>query len=153
MPGNSGIAVSGISGEHSVKFKAERLSDEEPLAVVAFLQNVDNGEVIQSAYIDGFPQLTYTNVTSVDKALSALDIKLYPNPAHDNLNIYWDIPLQEEAKAKVIDITGKIIKDFRLEKGQRFYELNTSSMKTGMYNLILTNQKGEHKMMKFAVTN
>jgi hypothetical protein len=153
LPGNSGIAVSGISGEHSVKFKAERLSDEEPLAVVAFLQNVDNGEVIQSAYIDGFPQLTYTNVTSVDKALSALDIKLYPNPAHDNLNIYWDIPLQEEAKAKVIDITGKIIKDFRLEKGQRFYELNTSSMKTGMYNLILTNQKGEHKMMKFAVTN
>jgi hypothetical protein len=89
----------------------------------------------------------------VDKKLGDLNIKLYPNPARDYLNVQWDIPLQEEAKAKVIDVTGKVIKEFKLERGNRFYNLKTSSLKTGMYNLILTNQQGEHKMMKFAVSN
>lgn len=153
LPTNSGIEVSGTSGQQTVNFKASRPSDENPLAVVAFLQNTVTGAVIQSAYLEDVPLLSMENVTSVEKELSALDIKLFPNPAHDNLNIQWDIPLQEEAKAKVIDVTGKIIKEFRLERGDRYYELNTSSLKTGMYNLIFTNQKGEHKMMKFAVTN
>ncbi|WMN12196.1 T9SS type A sorting domain-containing protein [Marivirga salinae] len=153
LPGNSGIEVSGSSGQQTVNFKASRPSDENALAIVAFLQNTETGQILQSAYLDGFPELTFSNVTAIEKELSDLDIRLYPNPAHDNLNIRWDIPLQQEAKAKVIDITGKIIKEFRLRRGESFYELNTSTLKTGMYNLILTNQKGEHKMMKFAVTN
>jgi len=80
-------------------------------------------------------------------------MRLFPNPAHDNLKIQWDTPLQESTKAKVIDVTGKVIKEFSLERGDRYYELNTTPMKTGMYNIILTNQKGEYKMLKFAVTN
>ena len=69
------------------------------------------------------------------------------------MNIQWNTPLQQQAKAKVIDITGKIIKEFNLEKGEQYYELNTSPLKTGMYNLILSNQEGEQKRLKFAVTN
>jgi hypothetical protein len=153
LPGNSGVEVSGTSGQQTVNFKAIRASDENPLAVVAFLQDTETGHVIQSAYIDGFPALSFSNILSVGKNLSALDVKLFPNPAHDNLNIQWDMPLQEETKAKVIDVTGKIIKEFRLSEGDQGYELNTTSMKTGMYNLILTNEKGQYKMLKFAVTN
>ena len=153
LPGNGGVKVSGISGEQTVTFKASLPADENPLAVVAFLQNTETAAIIQSAYLGDLPLLSLPNVTAVDKKLGDLNIKLYPNPARDYLNVQWDIPLQEEAKAKVIDVTGKVIKEFKLERGNRFYNLKTSSLKTGMYTLILTNQDGEHKMMKFAVTN
>jgi len=153
LPGNSGIDVSGTSGQQTVTFKATSPSDEAPLAVVAFLQNVDTREVLQSAYIDGFPELSFSIITANEKELNNLDIMLFPNPARDFLNIQWNTPLQQQAKAKVIDITGKIIKEFNLEKGEQYYELNTSPLKTGMYNLILSNQEGEQKRLKFAVTN
>ncbi|ADR22174.1 hypothetical protein MATR_01870 [Marivirga tractuosa] len=153
LPGNGGAKVSGTSGQQTVTFKASSSADENPLAVVAFLQNINTKAVIQSAYLGDLPLLSLSNVTALNKELGALNIELYPNPAHDFLKIQLDSPLQEEVKAKVIDVTGKTIIEFSLLQSQRYYEMKTSSLKTGMYNLILTNQNGERKMMKFAVTN
>jgi|GEM_PF-5830915 hypothetical protein len=154
LPNNGGAILEDKNSDSlSFEFTAQFTSDESQLAVIAFLQDINTGEIIQSAYSDDFGTLTFENITSTEKSLNEMEFKLYPNPASTHLIINSSNLLFNDLNVKVIDLTGKIIEEIRLESGIINYELNTKNLKTGMYNLLITNEKGEHKMLKFAITN
>lgn len=154
LPNNGGMIIEDLkNGEQTFEFTAQYPSDENALVAVAFLQDIETREIIQSAQTDDFETLSLQNITSSEKALKDMDIQLYPNPAKSYLNISWSRVIDQELKVKVMDLTGKIIEEIAFVPGTFYYELNTQKLKTGMYNLLITNDKGEHKVLKFAVTN
>jgi hypothetical protein len=153
LPDVEGVNIAGnTEGLIETNFTASRLSDADSLLLVSFIQDVETGEVYQSTNIREVPTLSYSTVTA-GKTLMAMGVQLYPNPARERLNLSFGNSLTEETALKVFDLTGKLIEEVKLEKGIRNYELNTQEFKTGMYNLLISNAKGEHKMLKFAVTH
>jgi len=72
---------------------------------------------------------------SISTLSSNFDVKIYPNPSVDVINIIHDI--NAEIDYQIIDITGKIIKDGTLEENQIHH-----SLESGFYFLKLyTNSK------------
>ncbi|WP_340152816.1 T9SS type A sorting domain-containing protein [uncultured Marivirga sp.] len=154
LPNNGGLILEDFtSGAKSFEFIAQYPSDENPLAIVAFMQDIETGQIIQSAQTDDFEALSLGNITSKNRALKDMEIQLYPNPAKSHLNMSWSRLINSDLNVKVMDLTGKIIEEIKFVQGSYNYELSTQKLKTGMYNLLITNDKGEHKVMKFAVTN
>lgn len=154
LPNNGGMILEDLQNDtQSFEFTAQYSSDENPLAVVAFLQDIETGQIIQSAQTDDFEALSLENITSNKEALNDMEFQLYPNPAKSHLNISWSKLINSDLNVKVMDLTGKIIEEIKFVPGTYNYELSTQKLKTGMYNLLITNDKGEHKVMKFAVTN
>jgi hypothetical protein len=154
LPNNGGMLLEDFNnGAQSLEFTAQYPSDENPLAVVAFLQDIETGQIIQSAQTDDFESLSLENITSNRIALRDMEFQLYPNPAKSHLNISWSRMINKNLNVKVMDLTGKIIEEIKFIPGTYNYEMNTQKLKTGMYNLLITNEKGEHRVMKFAVTN
>ncbi|WP_375579603.1 T9SS type A sorting domain-containing protein [Marivirga tractuosa] len=154
LPDVEGTNLSGTStGEIETTFTASRESDNDDLILVTFIQDVETGEIYQSANVIEVPNLSYSTVTANDKTLQEMGVQLYPNPAKEQLNLSFGNKLSEGVELKVFDLTGKLIEELKLDQGIFQYELNTQRFKTGMYNLLITNDKGEHKMLKFAITN
>lgn len=63
-------------------------------------------------------------------------INAYPNPAYKKTVIIYNLPLKEDVKLTVYDITGKVIQSENLGNkiaGQHSYELNVSDYRNGVY--------------------
>lgn len=60
-------------------------------------------------------------------------IAIYPNPAKDNFSVTLDIPQKEEIIVSLVDITGKVISQFREPNGlNQTYRFQVSGL-SGMY--------------------
>jgi len=153
LPTLDGLDISEkSSGEVQETFTAYRESDNDELLLVSFIQNIETGEVYQSANWVDVPRLTYSNVTA-NSSFENTGIQIYPNPAKEQLNLIFENQLVEKVRLKIFDLTGKVIEEVELEQGTFKYELNTKHLKTGMYNLLISNNAGDHKVMKFAVVD
>ena len=63
-------------------------------------------------------------------------ITLYPNPAHDRVNIRFET-LQGESQVEIYDLTGRLISSFRNKDNQGVYEVDLAPMATGVYVVVL----------------
>ncbi len=68
----------------------------------------------------------------VDKYSSNPDIKLYPTPANDVLNIN-NIPLTKNAKINIYDIVGNIVYNSEINYNEKNKTLNISNLNDGVY--------------------
>jgi hypothetical protein len=72
----------------------------------------------------------------------AIDVKLYPNPVHDQL--FVDIVSNEAADywVNLSDLSGKLIqrKQFKLEEGHNKMEIATNEINDGIYLLNVLSQ-------------
>jgi hypothetical protein len=62
------------------------------------------------------------------------DIKIYPNPFFDRLNIEFKEDLNEKLKLEIVDMTGRI-KDSYLFSPQKTYTINTANLKEGYFTI------------------
>jgi hypothetical protein len=153
LPEVEGTDISGSSNASlEFSFTASRESDAQELVLVSFIQDVETGAIYQSANIQEVPLLSYSEVLS-NNSLAQMGIQIYPNPAREHLNLTLDQDNSEKLQLKVFDLTGKLIMEERVEPGVFQHEINTQKLKTGMYNLMITNEKGDHKILKFAVSH
>lgn len=153
VPGAAGIDVSGMTNQtHNVSYTASDKEDENQLGIVAFIQNTETNEVLQSAYLSEVDLLTFGEVTATDEWKN-LRVKLYPNPARDFLTIDFSGSIDDDISARLIDVTGKIVKDFRIDKGSKVSEIDISELKSGLYSMLLTTTAGKHKVIKFVVSD
>lgn len=68
------------------------------------------------------------------------EIKVYPNPARDLLNINIDVlELRGEVSIKIIDMTGKVLMSFDQESST-LNTINISSLGTGHYMMNISNE-------------
>ena len=77
-----------------------------------------------------------TIVTSIFSTNNNFDVKIYPNPAHNTIEIQTNTKIEN---IEIIDITGKIVSTF--EKLQTFQKLDVSNLQKGTYFIIINNQE------------
>jgi hypothetical protein len=88
---------------------------------------VTSGDISQSIEITvNKPQ----GVTSTENK----NYKVYPNPAANELVIEWE---KEKLvrKISISDVSGKLIKETRINQFKKIWHINTSDMKQGYYLL------------------
>lgn len=104
-----------------------------PLAnvkVVAFVQNVQTKEVIQTAVVS---QLA----VGIDEQANALDrrLTLYPNPTDGQMNLSFDLPSAATVRFTVLDLAGKqVLTATRgFGSGEQRHSLDLSALPAGSY--------------------
>ena len=104
---------------------------EENCEVIVFIQNMDTEEIYQSTSLS----LTQTATGLDDNLFSSINI--FPNPAHDKLNINSKFQV---GVVQVIDLFGQVIANEQIDS--RFYQFNTSSLKPGLYIFLIKTDYG-----------
>lgn len=77
---------------------------------------------------------------------------LYPNPASDELNI----ALNQEKESpsglvRIIDVTGRILKEFKVDQPRSEYKIYTGTFKSGLYFIKYTSDSGHEMVEKFVI--
>ncbi|MBW8050353.1 MAG: T9SS type A sorting domain-containing protein [Cytophagales bacterium] len=88
--------------------------------------------------------LTYTPppVTGITSIKSADNIKVYPNPVNNTLQVNINGTVDNSTlKIELMDITGKILIDEKIAGAIITYQLNMREYATGSYFLRITNEK------------
>jgi len=73
--------------------------------------------------------------------LNTLNIKVYPNPAHDYLNIDLTNTPSDFEQLQLIDINGKLVKNLNISR-KNYFQLFTGDMVNGFYYIRLTGKYG-----------
>jgi len=92
---------------------------------------------------DGF-SFTVQTVTAVNDYSGVTDMKVFPNPASDNLNISFVTNEASSVDCKILDVTGKLLYNKHLESDGGLVEesVNVSEFATGIYFLRIETPKG-----------
>lgn len=92
-------------------------------------------------------------VVGLEEVTSIASVKLFPNPASDNVHV--ELSLKENANITftIIDNSGKIAhtETTALLEGKSIQTLNTSSLKAGYYNVVITTENSVAKTIKLAI--
>ncbi len=105
------------------------------------------GELMIDTYVDGSNQLTQgfhqTNlmITSVKDLAEGIQVKVFPNPTADLLNIEWT-DISEEYTLTLHDASGKELLMQQVSGLQLPETIDLSAYSAGSYSLQLNNQNG-----------
>lgn len=115
----------------------ENVFDADQLRVIAFVQDVQTGEIYQAAIdISDFP-------SSIDRdSDEEFRFKIYPNPASEFVYIRLNKPAGTNNRIMVYNSAGMLVHSMLLETGTDEAEINIYDFKKGLYfiRLLGTNQ-------------
>jgi len=85
------------------------------------------------------PQLNSSAGSALLQTSWAGNVKVYPNPVQNMLNIEINLIQQEEFKLEFIDLSGKIVfqQSVRQKNGNNIFTMDLSEYPAGVYFLIL----------------
>ena len=92
----------------------------------------------------------YSQNTGIEQILDFVnfhDVKVYPNPLNNLLNVSYTLPISGKVLLEIYDYTGKLLirKDMgSLNKGNHIDQLNTTKLSSGIYVLTI---KGEQSII------
>ncbi len=88
----------------------------------------------------------------VEKVDFAKNLNLFPNPAQNIVNLSFNTEVASTLNLKVVDVTGKVVlnENKDLVEGSNDIELNTASLKAGIY-FINMESEGKSQTIKFVV--
>jgi Secretion system C-terminal sorting domain/CARDB len=122
------------SAANQVNFATQHTVEEfEDLYVIAWIQG-NNKEVYQAAFLNG----TFaTAIGEVSKNI--VDVKVYPNPTYDKINIDLSNISGKIATVLMIDTKGDIIesKQFTLKQGINSTSINVHDLPAGIYSITI----------------
>ncbi|MBO6050787.1 MAG: T9SS type A sorting domain-containing protein, partial [Bacteroidales bacterium] len=114
-----------------------------------YIHHYNNGDGCPSA------DTLYLTITTVSineyNSLSGLHIFVYPNPAHDVVNIKVDDEFTHLTNADIYDATGRRVKTLRWAEANSTQQVNMQEFAPGLYFIQLFNDKqslGIHKIIK-----
>lgn len=115
------------------------MSRPDVISLVAFLSYYDSDpfkrQVIHAAETKLLPP---TAARPLPDPATALDIQVYPNPAHDELRFTTEHGAIEGATLTVADLTGRIIATYHAPPGIHRFRLQTAALPAGVYAYRLT---------------
>jgi hypothetical protein len=114
------------------------------LKVVVFVQNRNTKEVYQVATsrnlnIFNGPVSNVDEIT-MEEGKEILDMNLYPNPTQNYFNVEFSNELKGEYDWKVVDITGRELRNGRAEAGTKTILVNTENFSPGIYIFSISNK-------------
>lgn len=97
------------------------------LQVVVFVQDMTTGVIFQSEWAD------ISGYASITENSSSLNLKVYPNPSSDIVNIEMNNNLSDHASLKVINILGKTILEKSVSNKTEITTIDFSNYGKGIY--------------------
>ena len=107
--------------------------------MVAFIQDRDNGQVLQVASEYLTPQVGFTT-----KYHEARSLAVYPNPADDRLYVNIGNRHVNNGQIRFMDLSGKVVRTVDIQPGISLYQLDVANLTMGMY-MIYWIESGEVK--------
>ena len=108
---------------------AEYVEDIEDLAVVAFIQNRDNDQILQA---DAYYLTTQVGTARHMEILNNMHV--WPNPVSNQLSVRLEATTTTgSGTLKILDMTGKVALSGRVHPGQDTYRFDLSSLAGGAY--------------------
>ena len=104
------------------------VEDVEDLSVVAFVQDRDNGHILQADAKPHTPGVGISENHSQENRMA-----LYPNPAREYLYINYGEQIEKKGVLKVLDLSGKLMLRSPVQPGYLIQQLDVSQLPVGMY--------------------
>lgn len=91
--------------------------------------------------------------TGINKPLvDEFEVLMFPNPCNESVTLNFELPLNNNSTAKVYNLTGQLIYEYQLNKGEVFFSLSTASLSSGVY-VIAVASKNYRIVKKFVVSH
>ncbi len=111
-----------------------------PFAVIAFVQNLHTKDVLQTVVrLDGTASPGV--VTGIETQFEG-NVRVYPNPADELMNIILPAPAQYAMPLKVYDTFGREVYSGSFETGQEAKTVATKQLSAGVYLIQLSTTSG-----------
>ena len=156
-----------LSEQNNAYFEIEHSKDARNFTLVSdkIKTKANNGNgntVLNYDFVDKLPNEghNYYRLKQTDKdgktsmAKNVVDVyfgdetmvTMYPNPASSELNVDINIVKATNAKLKIMDATGRVVKqiDMNLKAGGNQTKVSLEGLSDGMYMVNITNDKGLH---------
>ena len=119
-----------VIGKSSVMFAFENISGwAEPL------------------YLDNINITTNNNATGISSYNTGEDIRVYPNPAHDNL---WLTITGNTSSLSVTNVMGQtVIPEQRIDTAQQTQSIDISNLSEGIYFMKISSENDQPKIIRF----
>ena len=157
LPDGSGNVILTEGGDLissvSQSWRIDRVGNPDNLAVIAFVQNSDDRVILQAVTVD-VGNKDDNIVTSIDDEefeLNEESITLYPNPAHEEMFVTFDVIVEEDFDWVIYNQVGARIVDGQLKKGEDGFSVDTSTLPSGMYFMFLSGEEKQFDHLKFIV--
>jgi hypothetical protein len=111
---------------------------KDSLTLVVYLQDKVTGEILQAATI---PE--YSSVSTSDLLEPASGVLVYPNPAGELVNLYFDDIPGEEMQITLYDLSGKMVVTDIIDPWQQLYTRNLGGLERGLYIVEVRNRKNK----------
>jgi hypothetical protein len=108
--------------------------DLSNIAVIAFLQHEETGEVYQARLLDAPQYLPNGVITGIEPAL-ADRVRIYPVPANNELNVALPAPMRHEVVCTLLDAFGREVAREVYPTGERIRSFDTVGLADGVYVL------------------
>ena len=121
------------------------VEDIEDLGVVAFVQDRDNGQVLQAASETLTPQVGLLQLPKEPPRLT-----IYPNPAVDRFYVNLGSHDIGYGVIHIMDLSGKLVSTVGVRPGFSLYQLDISTIPRGMYMVYWLEErevKGRNKLV------
>jgi PKD repeat protein len=112
------------------------IEDREDLAVVAFIQNRDNGQILQADDATLALQVDAAEYTG-----NRDELRVWPNPVSDQLYIDLGVSVQDRGTLNILDLTGKTVLTGKVHPGKSTYLFNLARLPGGVY-VVLWEESG-----------
>lgn len=122
-------------------WEVQNVNSINQLAVLAFIQDLESHDILQSAYIPN-PANLPTVITGLEE-INSEDLVVYPNPSDGELTIQFPAKVQGMASIKMIDQLGKPVHEDKIASGEKSKVINTRDLSAGLYILQLEGPQKE----------
>ncbi len=126
----------------------------ETVTIPTSLNNTYEGrikiEAVGNIFYTVSKKLTIWDPTASSDKFELADLKVYPNPAKDILNIEFTSETTSKTKFDIFNLNGRLVKTVNLESTDNHYQINIQDLASGAYILIINNGGGSnsHKFIK-----
>jgi hypothetical protein len=133
----------------------DRYTKKETSVDLTALQGYDFSVTADSAstgdrFLVVFSKAAAPVVVEPDVSAGGSGLKLYPNPVHDNLRVSVNVNVAGSYTVQVFDAAGsQVWSQTGIAAGTRRVDVNTSSLNSGLYTLVVTDAKGGTIVEKF----
>lgn len=92
-------------------------------------------------------------IAAIEELSTVSSAKMYPNPASDIVNIELNLKENSDITLSIVDNSGKVIQveTASLLEGKNVKTLNTSTLSSGYYNVVISTENTVAKTIKLAI--
>jgi len=123
------------------------VEDVHDLAVAAYIQERSTNKILQAAV-----EYQDLGVGRSDAIAESGSFYIYPNPAHQLINVNLGYRIEHNGRIELFDIQGKVVLEETIPPGCQVIQLDTDQLNDGMY-ILRWSEAGKVKGMSKVVVN